>query len=41
VAEEKLLDEAGNLAVMLATKEPGIFATIKRTYFGPMAAGLV
>lgn len=35
-----LLDAAKELAANLATKEPGIFKTIKHNYFGWMAAGL-
>ncbi|MDG1814426.1 MAG: enoyl-CoA hydratase/isomerase family protein [Porticoccaceae bacterium] len=38
---ENLLGTAKDLAANLATKEPGIFATIKQTYFGPMANGLL
>jgi hypothetical protein len=34
------LDRAKSLAVSLATKEPGIFANLKQTYFGSMAKAL-
>jgi len=34
---EALLDQAKNFAGQLATKEPGIFKTLKQTWFGPMA----
>jgi enoyl-CoA hydratase/carnithine racemase len=37
---ENLLGAAKELAVNLATKEPGIFKTLKQTYFGAMAKGL-
>jgi enoyl-CoA hydratase/carnithine racemase len=37
---EDLLDRAKSLAVSLATKEPGIFANLKQTYFGVIANGL-
>ena len=37
---EGLLDAAKALAAKLATKEPGIFKTIKQSYFASMAAGL-
>lgn len=37
---EHLLEAAKGLAVSLATKEPGIFKTIKQTYFAGMANGL-
>ena len=37
---DNLLEEAKKLAASLATKEPGIFKTIKQAYFGPMAEGL-
>jgi enoyl-CoA hydratase/carnithine racemase len=36
-AADKLLDEAKALAVNLATKEPGIFKTLKQSWFGEMA----
>ena len=39
-AVDSLLAEAKGLAAMLATKEPGIFKTIKQTWFGDMAAAL-
>ncbi|WP_438952550.1 enoyl-CoA hydratase/isomerase family protein [Porticoccus sp.] len=38
---EELLEQAKALATQLATKEPGIFKTLKRTWFGPMANALV
>jgi enoyl-CoA hydratase/carnithine racemase len=38
--EDKLLEEAKGLALLLATKEPGIFKTLKQTWFGPMAEAL-
>lgn len=38
---EELLDQARALATQLGTKEPGIFKTLKQTWFGPMAAALV
>lgn len=38
---EELLDQARTLATQLGTKEPGIFKTLKQTWFGPMAAALV
>ena len=38
--EDKLMDEALGLAAMLATKEPGIFKTLKQNYFAPIADGL-
>ena len=37
---EDLFDRAKSLAVSLATKEPGIFANLKQTYFGSMAKAL-
>ena len=40
-SEEALLEEARSLATQLATKEPGIFKTLKQTWFGPMADALV
>ncbi len=39
--EEELLDQARALANQLGTKEPGIFRTLKETWFGPMAGALV
>ena len=36
-----LLDQAKSLATQLGTKEPGIFRTLKQTWFGPMADALV
>ncbi len=36
-----LLEEAKSLATQLGTKEPGIFKTLKQTWFGPMAEALV
>ena len=36
-----LLDNAKELASQLATKEPGIFGTLKQTWFGPMANALL
>ena len=38
---ESLLDEAKALASQLGTKEPGIFRTLKQTWFGPMAEALI
>ena len=38
---DELLDQARALASQLATKEPGIFKTLKQTWFGPMAEALV
>ncbi len=38
---EELLDQAKILAGQLATKEPGIFKTLKQTLFGSMADALV
>ena len=38
-SEEMLLDEALELARNLATKEPGIFKTLKQNYFAPIANG--
>ena len=38
---EELLDQARALATQLGTKEPGIFKTLKQTWFGPMAEALV
>lgn len=37
---ENLLATAKELATNLATKEPGIFKSIKQTYFGPIAKSL-
>lgn len=37
---DNLLATAKELATNLATKEPGIFKSIKQTYFGPIAKGL-
>jgi len=38
---EELLEQAKALASQLGTKEPGIFKTLKQTWFGPMAEALV
>jgi len=38
---EELLDQAKTLASQLGTKEPGIFKTLKQTWFGRMAEALV
>ena len=38
---EQLLEQAKTLASQLGTKEPGIFKTLKQTWFGPMADALV
>lgn len=38
---EELLVQAKTLASQLGTKEPGIFKTLKQTWFGPMADALV
>jgi enoyl-CoA hydratase/carnithine racemase len=38
---DALLDEAMSLAAQLATKEPGIFKTLKQGWFGPMADALI
>ena len=38
---EELMEQAKALASQLATKEPGIFKTLKQTWFGPMADALV
>lgn len=38
---ESLLDQAKALASQLGTKEPGIFKTLKQTWFGAMAEALV
>ena len=40
-SEEKLLEHALSLAGELATKEPGIFKTLKQTWFRPMADALL
>ena len=40
-SQETLLTEAITLAGQLATKEPGIFKTLKQRWFGPMAQALV
>ena len=40
-SEQDLLAEAKALATQLATKEPGIFKTLKQRWFGPMADALV
>lgn len=40
-AEQELLDQAKALATQLGIKEPGIFRTLKQTWFGPMAEALV
>ncbi len=40
-SEESLLDQARALASQLGTKEPGIFKTLKQTWFGAMAEALV
>ena len=40
-AAESLLDEAKALASQLGTKEPGIFRTLKQTWFGSMAEALI
>ena len=37
---DELLASAKALAGQLATKEPGIFKTLKQTWFGPMADAL-
>jgi enoyl-CoA hydratase/carnithine racemase len=39
-SEEKLMEEAISLATELATKEPGIFKTLKQNYFAPIGDGL-
>ncbi len=36
-----LVEQAKALATRLATKEPGIFKTLKQTWFRPMANALV
>ena len=38
---DELLQQAKALANQLGTKEPGIFKTLKQTWFGPMADALV
>jgi enoyl-CoA hydratase/carnithine racemase len=38
---DELLEQAKALASQLGTKEPGIFKTLKKTWFGPMADALV
>jgi enoyl-CoA hydratase/carnithine racemase len=38
---DELMDSARELAGQLATKEPGIFGTLKQTWFGPMADALL
>jgi len=38
---DELLGQAKALASQLGTKEPGIFKTLKQTWFGPMADALV
>ena len=40
-AMDGLLEQAKSLATQLGTKEPGIFKTLKQTWFGPMAEALV
>ena len=40
-ASETLLDKAAELATTLASKEPGIFKTLKQTLYGDLAARLV
>jgi enoyl-CoA hydratase/carnithine racemase len=40
-SEQDLLAEAKALATQLATKEPGIFKTLKQRWFGPIADALV
>lgn len=40
-SEGDLMDQAMTLATQLGTKEPGIFKTLKQTWFGPMADALV
>jgi enoyl-CoA hydratase/carnithine racemase len=40
-SSECLLDKAAELAAALASKEPGIFKTIKQTLYGELAARLV
>ena len=38
---DELMEQAKTLASQLGTKEPGIFKTLKQTWFGPMADALV
>ena len=38
---DELMEQAKALASQLGTKEPGIFKTLKQTWFGPMADALV
>ena len=38
---DELLEQAKALASQLGSKEPGIFKTLKQTWFGPMAEALV
>ena len=38
---DELLEQSVALASQLATKEPGIFGTLKQTWFGPMANALL
>ena len=38
---DELMEQARALASQLGTKEPGIFKTLKQTWFGPMADALV
>lgn len=38
---DELLEQARALATQLGTKEPGIFKTLKQTWFGPMTEALV
>ena len=38
---DELLEQAKALAGQLGTKEPGIFKTLKQTWYGPMAEALV
>lgn len=40
-ADDELLENAKALAIQLGSKEPGIFKTLKQTWFGPMAEALV
>ena len=40
-SQEELLDQACALALELSGKEPGIFKTLKETWFGPIADALV
>ncbi len=41
VANKLRLEQGRALATQLGTKEPGIFKTLKQTWFGPMAEALV